>query len=185
MAERAPLAPGSYRLGPHNARLEVRTFRAGLASKAGHDLVIEVLRWRAGLTVAEGAAGALAELSADPRSFAVREGHGGAKPLSARDRAEIERNVVEKVLGERSIEFRSTRAERSGEDRLRIGGELEIAGRTREVDFELRVAADGHVEGGITLEQSRWGIEPYSALMGALRVSDSAEVTVAGRLGEP
>ena len=35
--------------GPENARLTVRTTRTGAASKAGHDLLIEVTSWSATL----------------------------------------------------------------------------------------------------------------------------------------
>ena len=35
---------------------------------------------------------------------------------------------------------------------------------------------DGRVVGGATVVQSRWGIRPYSAFFGALRLSDEVKV---------
>ena len=42
---------GNYRLGPDAGRVVVKTSRAGLAAKVGHDLELEVTRWSADITV--------------------------------------------------------------------------------------------------------------------------------------
>src|SRR5688572_14269638 len=105
------IATGTHELGPDNAMLRVKTYREGLAAKAGHDLVIEVTRWRATLNVAEDFARSSVELSADPDSLQVREGLRGVKPLTDKDRAEIRKNIDEKVLGREPIGFRSTEME--------------------------------------------------------------------------
>jgi hypothetical protein len=44
------------------------------------------------------------------------------------------------------------------------------------------IEADGRVASTIALVQSRWGIKPYRALMGALKVSDEVVVAIEGRL---
>ena len=41
---------GNFRLGPDTGRVVIKTSRAGLAAKAGHDLTIEVSRWVGGAT---------------------------------------------------------------------------------------------------------------------------------------
>jgi polyisoprenoid-binding protein YceI len=172
---------GIHRLGPDNAAIEVRTFREGVASRAGHDLVLDVTQWEATLTVAQDPARSSLELSADPRSLHVREGLHGLKPLSDRDREEVRRNIDEKVLGGRPISFRSDALElRDG--RLSVVGELTMAGETRAVSASLSVDADGHVTGTIPLLQSAWGIKPYRGLMGALKVRDAVDVVVDARL---
>ena len=38
--------------------------------------------------------------------------------------------------------------------------------------------ADGRVVGGASVVQSRWGIRPYSAFFGALKLSDEVNVDV-------
>jgi polyisoprenoid-binding protein YceI len=176
-----PIAAGTHRFGPDNATLQVRTFREGIASKAGHDLVIDVTRWEATVTVAEDAVQSTVELTADPRSLEVREGLHGIKPLTDKDRAEIRRNIDEKVLGDRPISFRSDAVEITG-DGLSARGDLTMAGTTRPVSARLAVAPDGHVTGTIPLTQSDWGIKPYRGLMGALRVRDAVEVALDARL---
>jgi polyisoprenoid-binding protein YceI len=180
-ANRTTIDP-MHRLGPDDASLVVRTYREGVAAKAGHDLIIEVRRWEA--TVETGADGSpeSVELRADPRSLHPREGLRGVKPLSDRDRREIERNIEEKVLGGEEIAFRSSDVDAGGDGRLRLRGELTIRGRSRPVDLELRVEDDGRVTGTVPLVQSDWGIKPYRGLMGALKVRDSLEVVFEGRL---
>src|SRR5687768_17888759 len=102
------LPPGRHELGPDSATLHVKTYREGVAAKVGHDLTIEVTRWEGTLDVPDDPAGARVELTADPRSFAVREGVRGVKPLTDKDRDEILKNVDEKVLHGQPIAFRST-----------------------------------------------------------------------------
>src|ERR671929_1242535 len=102
------LPAATHRLGPNNASLQVRTYREGVAAKAGHDLIIDVARWDATVEVAGDPAGWTIELNADPRSLEVREGVGGVKPLTDKDRLEIRKNIDEKILGGHPIGFRSS-----------------------------------------------------------------------------
>ncbi len=172
-----------HELGPDNATLQVKTYRDGVAQRAGHDLVIDVTDWQATVISAEDATPVRVELRADPLSLRVRDGHGGAKPLSDKDRGDIAKNIDKKVLGSEAIEFRSNDVVRPGDDgRLRVRGELRIAGTTRPLSFDLNMGPDGRVEGTIPLKQSDWGIKPYSALMGALKVRDDVEVVLEARL---
>lgn len=161
------------RLGPDDGRLEVRTFREGLAQRVGHDLVIEVSSWKATLEADPDGTLAGVRLEADPRSLEVREGRNGVKPLTAGDRRDIQRTIDSTVLCGMPIEFASS------EVRPRVGGatvrgELTLAGATRPLDFEVTLAQ--RLSSTVSLRQSDWGIEPYRAFMGALRVRDDVEV---------
>jgi polyisoprenoid-binding protein YceI len=176
------LAPGTYTFGPDAASIQVKTYRQGVASRAGHDLIIEVTRWEATLTVGEDPTGTTIELTADPRSLEVREGLHGVKPLSDKDRAEIRKNIDAKVLGGAPINFRSSRVEPVDDTRLSVSGNLDMAGETRPVSFELTVDEQGAVAGSAALTQSEWQIKPYTALMGALKVRDELDVVCAGKL---
>ena len=177
------LAAGRHRIGAADSSLAVKTYREGVASKIGHDLVLEVGRWRATVEIAADPADSAIELSADPDSLEVREGVGGVKPLSDADREEILENIDQKVLRGEPIEFRSS-AVRIGPDgeRLEVEGELSIAGRTHPLATELEIGADGRLHGTIGLTQSDWKIKPYSGLMGALKVRDRVDVVIDARL---
>ncbi len=173
------LQTGIHTLGPDNATLRVRTGRHGAAAKAGHDLVLEVTAWQATLDVGEDVGQVKLELAADPRSLRVREGRGGVQPLSEDDKADIHKTIDDDVLRGGAVEFQSTAVEAAdGGARLRVNGDLDIAGTRRPLTFELSVGSDGQVSGSASVKQTDWGIKPYSALFGALKVTDEVEVEV-------
>ena len=177
------LQAGIHKFGPGNAALRVKTGRQGAAAKAGHDLVIDVTSWGATLDVGEDRRHVSLELNADPESLRIREGTGGVQPLSDEDRVEIQQTIDDEVLKGAPIEFRSSEVGTAdGGRRLSASGDLNMAGSSHRVEFELSVSSKGEVSGGATLRQTDWGIKPYSALFGALKVADEVEVVVEARL---
>jgi polyisoprenoid-binding protein YceI len=188
-AHRAPtitlvsLRAGIHELGPDTASLVVKTYREGLAARAGHDLILDVRQWEATLEVGEDLSDSSLQLHADARSLYPREGLRGVKPLTDKDRDDVRKNIDEKLLGGEPISFRSSAVEAAdGGGRLKVRGELTIRGQSRPAGFELSVGADGHLTGTAHLVQSEWGIKPYRGLMGALKVRDSVEVVFDGVL---
>jgi polyisoprenoid-binding protein YceI len=174
------LQAGKYKLGPDNATLRVKTGRHGAAAKAGHDLVIEVKSWEATLNIDDDAASSSVELTADPTSLHVVKGEGGMQALGDDDRADIRKSIDKDVLKKKSISFTSSSVSESNGD-LAVSGELELGGKSKPVDFV--VSGDGgSVTGSATFKQSDWGIKPYSALFGALKVNDEVTVEVDGNL---
>jgi polyisoprenoid-binding protein YceI len=177
------VATGSHKLGPDSARLQVKTYREGVAAKVGHDLVIDVRRWEATVDIAADRARSSVELSADSRSMEVREGLRGVKPLTDKDRGEIRRNIDEKVLHGQPISFRSSAVRLvDGDALLVVEGELTMCRSTRPITVKLIIDGEGRVSGTIPLAQSSWGIKPYRGLMGALRVRDELEIVIAAHL---
>ncbi|WP_188187914.1 YceI family protein [Nonomuraea sp. SYSU D8015] len=172
------LHDGRFTAGPETGRLLIRTGRSGLGAKAGHDLTLEATRWQADITLAGGdPAASSVTVSVDPESFEIRQATGGVKPLTDADRAEIQKNVREKILHTRShpeITFRSTRIAGKAES-FSVDGDLTLAGTTRPITVNARLEGD-RVQGTATVVQSRWGIRPYSALFGALRLRDEVEI---------
>jgi hypothetical protein len=161
-------------LGPENGTLTVRTGKGGAAAKAGHNLRMEVTKWSASLDLGEQPSLAL---SADPRSLRVVEASGGAIPLGDAERAAIPQTIDEEVLRGAPIEFRSTEVAVDG-GRIDVHGQLALFGAERPVAFTLDLGADGHLEGNARVRQSDWGVKPYSALFGTLKVADEVEVAV-------
>jgi hypothetical protein len=164
----------AQRFGPDNARLTLRTSRKGAASKAGHDLLIEVGSWAATLDLEAQPA---LTLTADSRSLRVLEGTGGVKSLDEDDKANIAKTIDDEVLKGCAIEFRSSHVERRPDGGLNVTGELELGGRRAPVAFELS-NRDGRLTGAATVTQTAHGIKPYSALFGALKVADEVQVAV-------
>ncbi|HZR50268.1 MAG TPA: YceI family protein [Streptosporangiaceae bacterium] len=161
---------GTYQLGPAAGRVAIRTGRAGLAARAGHDLLIEVTRWTASVTVGDDLASASVTAELDLGSLAVREGTGGAKPLTAKDRADIEK-TMSKILGAGSATFTSTRVAESA-----VEGSVTYRGRTMPLRLEVTEASAARFRGTASVAQTAFGITPYTGFFGALKLRD--EVTV-------
>jgi hypothetical protein len=161
--------------------LVVRTYRDGVAQRVGHDLVIDVGRWWAKIEVGDDGAPTSIAFEVDPISLAVREGLGGVKPLTEKDRAGIGKDIDEKILRGRPISFTSSALEQAGEQLTAIG-QLTLVGISRPASFQLHLSSDGHVTSTLPVNQSEWGIKPYRAFMGALKVRDTVEVVLDARL---
>jgi YceI-like domain len=168
----------TYRLGPENGSLTVKTGRTGVAAKAGHDLLIDVTAWEATLDLGEPASIAL---GADTASLRVREGTGGMQALGDDDKANIEQTIGDEILKGERVEFRSTAVQADG-GQLGVRGELMLVGTTAPIAFDVTVGDDGTVRGSAVVKQSDWGIAPYSTLFGTLKVVDEVEVELVATL---
>ena len=161
------------RLGPATATCEVFTQREGVLAGVGHDLKLSVERF---------------EIDADRRKVvarfdaasvrvvaAMRGGNEDPRALSDRDRAEIERNIVRDVLEAHrypEITFVSTEVLAG-----RVRGTLTLHGREMSGEFPFE-EADGRCVANVDLDVRRFGIRPYSAMLGALRVAPTVRVVV-------
>jgi len=170
------LTEGTYELGPDAGRLLLKTSRSGLGRRAGHDLTIEATRWSGTATVGADAASSSVEVTVEVDGLEVREGAGGVLPLSDSDRTEIRKNLRKVLQSDRhpAIAFEAGGASGTPEE-FTVEGELTIAGRAQ--SLTLRGGEqDGRITGGATVRQSRWGIKPYSAFFGALKLADDVEI---------
>jgi len=174
---------GIHRVGPDNATLSVRTGRAGAAAKAGHDLVIHVTSWEATLELGEDPATTSVELTADATSLRVHEGTGGMKALGDDDVANIHQTIDDDVLKRRDITFHSTGAQSAPDgNSINVQGDLTLVGKTQPISFDLAIGDGGTLGATAVVKQTAWGMKPYSALFGALKVSDEVEVVLDGHL---
>jgi hypothetical protein len=168
---------GNYRLGPGAGRVIVKTSRAGLAAKVGHDLELEITRWSADITVPGdddgGLAAATISAELDLGSLTVRAGSGGARPLTDSDRRDIE-STMRKILPGGTATFRSTRIIASAAGGA-IEGTLTLNGRSQPARLQVANPARGRYRGAAPVVQSAFGIKPYSGFFGALKLRD--EVT--------
>jgi hypothetical protein len=164
---------GTHTIGPSNGSLKVKTGKEGAASKAGHNLVLGVNSWEA---TVEGGDSPSIKLTADPGSLEVIEGSGGAKPLTDDDKKDIKKSIGDKVLGSSEITFQSSEVT-DGEAK----GDLSIAGKSSSVTVPLNVSGD-KISGSVKLSQKDFGIKKFSALMGALKVTDEVTVEYEGSL---
>jgi polyisoprenoid-binding protein YceI len=184
------LATGSYAIGPATGALTVHTGRGGFGARAGHDLVIEVTRWTGTAHIdADRIEASSVEVVVEATSLEVREGKGGALPLLAINKSEIAKTIDKVLNTERhpEIRFRSAAVAPTA-DGFSVHGNLTIAGVTRPA--ELTVSVDLHAgrpRGTVTTTviQSDFGIKPYSAMLGALKVLDPVEIRAEVQLAQP
>ena len=165
---------GTRKLGPHNARLTVHTKRTGRVAKAGHDLTIEVRAWEGTLDLGDKPS---VSLVVESTSFKVVEGSGGIQALDDDDKANIEQTIDDEVLLKRKIKFQSTEVKADG-NRLTVRGDLRLMMNSRPLTFDLELSDDGRLTGGAVVTQSDWGMKPYTALFGSLKVADEVEVRI-------
>jgi YceI-like domain len=147
-------------------QLWIYTYKEGLLSRVAHDLRLRATRLSLRLQGEE------LELRVEASSLMVEgvmaEGQLRPSELSARDRAEVERTAREAVLQAGRYPQICYRGRWVGSG---LSGELELRGRraSLQVPAEER---DGRLIGEVELRPSLWGIEPYTAMLGALRVQD-------------
>lgn len=155
----------------------IYTYKEGLLSAVAHDLQIRVQDFAITL---DDAAWHL-EARFDAASLRVvgvmRDGVVHPDELGDADKRTIEQNIVRDVLqADRhpDVRFTSTVAEACG-DALTVGGTLALHGATRPLVIPVRRDAGGW-SAEVHLHQPDFGIRPYRAMLGTLRVR--AEVVV-------
>ena len=159
------------RLGPPAASCRVLVFRDGLLSALGHDLEIDVTRFDVRVDETRRTADASFDAASLRVVRASRDGVELPGTPSERDRRTIEDTIRRDVLDSPhhpEIRFRTTRVV-VREDGFEVSGRLALRGHEREIRLTLRRVGDRD-ESEVPLEQPEFGIEPYRAFLGALRI---------------
>ena len=149
----------------------VFTYKEGLLSAVAHDLKIKVGGWRVEVDAARSAIVA----SFDPTTLSVvcamRDGREAPGVISSKDAQKIDASIQTDVLAakqHREIRFCSTQVSEEGTGYV-VDGELTLAGRTRSVRAQVR-REGAELVTELRLHQPDFGIKPFSALFGALKV---------------
>jgi len=164
----------------------IKTSRAGLAAKAGHDLVLEMTRWSARVEIPGEESGGLTAASVtaqlDLGSLTVREGTGGARPLTDSDRRDIVA-TMRGILGDGTASYSSSRILRFGAGGA-IEGTLTLNGKSQPARLQLTEPKPGTYRGTTAVTQSAFGIKPYSGFFGALKLRDEITVEIEADLNQ-
>jgi len=176
-----PEAATRYAIDATKSFIEVHTGSGGLLSALGHDHKMMVRRL-SGSVLADPAdlASASVVLEMDAGSLAVVDDD------SAKDRAEIEREMNEHVLEvskHPTIRFDGRKVESTptvdGAFDLVVSGELSLHGKLRRIRVpgRLTVREDSlRFVGRFALLQTDYGIEPTSAVGGTVKVADKVRI---------
>jgi polyisoprenoid-binding protein YceI len=168
---------GHHRVEPEHGRLVVRTFREGLAAGVGHDLVLEITSWSADVTVADDDTSVAATI--DLGTLVVRSGHGGAKALSDRDRRDIGHTARTLLETDRdpNAKFVATKVTRTDDGGV-IMGTLTVRGKDNPFSLDASETEPSHYKATGSLRLTDYGIKPYTAFFGALKLKDQVEIEV-------
>jgi len=157
----------------------VFTFKEGLLSPVAHDLRLRVERWSLTWDPAARSLEAIFQAGSLAVDTVMRDGRPAPGVIDAKDKGKIEKNIREDVLASArhpEIRFRATVP--AGAVPGTISGELELAGRRRALSIKvLQEGASWVAEA--TIHQPDWGIKPFSAMLGTLKVKPDVRVRVA------
>ena len=160
MSERKPL----------DGSVEVLTFKEGLLSRVAHDLCLRV--GEVELLADDTSVEARFACSSLRVLHAVREGAPDTQALSEKDRAQVEENIRDKVLQSKKFPeaiFKGAVENQANE--YRIAGQLSLHGQSHPVEVRAN-REGGRIRGQVEIQPSRWGIVPFKAMLGAIKLQD-------------
>jgi polyisoprenoid-binding protein YceI len=165
------------KLDARSARCTVFVYREGLLAAVGHDLKLAVTEF----TVDVDWTKKTVQAQFDARSIKVQcamvDGRERSGEPGEVDRRKIEGNIARDVLqADRypTISFESTRVQ-SSTDGYSVEGRLSLHGTEKSIAFVAKVH-DQRATVRIGLEQTDFGIRPFSAMMGALRIKPRVDI---------
>jgi YceI-like protein len=167
-----------------NSECRVFVRRAGLLAAVGHDLELRATELAIDVDVAALHVRARVPARALEVVDAVEGRERQPGKLSAKDKAQIQENIANDVLEVKrfpAIEFESTRVE-PAPDGYRVHGRLSLHGQTRALTFMAK-RSGARLSGEVGIHQPDFGIEPYRALGGTLRIRP--DVSVVFELPDP
>jgi polyisoprenoid-binding protein YceI len=158
-----------------NGECFVFTSKEGLLSRAAHDLKIRVEQFE--IRVEDTSRAIKATFDASSLRLVSARFDGREEDLPARDVEKIHNHIVKDVL--HSAEFPEVRFESSSveaaDNGFRVEGSLTLHGRTRPVSADVRAEGDRWVT-DISLHQPDFGIKPFRALFGTIRIKPDVRV---------
>jgi polyisoprenoid-binding protein YceI len=158
----------------------VFTFKEGLLSPVAHDLRLRVGSFS--IEVTDGA-GSI-EASFDTGSLSVdtpmKDGAPNPSALSAADKLKIAEQIREDVLHSArhpAAKFRSSSVTLRADGGYDLVGELTLHGVTKPLAVHTRLV-QGRQQLELTLHQPDFGITPYRAMLGTLRIRADVQLRV-------
>jgi polyisoprenoid-binding protein YceI len=135
-----------------------------------------VTSWSASIVSSDGARTTI-EMTVDGGSLQVLEGHGGMQKLGDDDKVDIAKTIDDEVLKREQITFRSTSVTPADDGTgLSVQGDLSLHGHSHPLAVDVVLNGDGSLSAESVIKQSDWGMKPYSALYGALKVADDVRI---------
>ncbi|MFN7131142.1 MAG: YceI family protein [Myxococcales bacterium] len=167
------------RYDARTAEVNVYSFKEGALSSLAHDLKLRVNAFELDVDPESGAVRATLDAASLAVVCTMNGGREAASLLGPAQFDEIARNVRTAVLHADRFPAITLTARREG---AALVGELELHGVRRPIRGTLR-EAEGSIEADFELDQRDFGITPYKALLGALKVQP--RIRVVARVPRP
>lgn len=187
----APAGPRTFVINAGKSQLVIQVFKDGAAAALAHDHTVHATEL-AGEIVADQATPSASKvnITAQTKSLInddpqVRKQFGLDPAMPEKDRI----SVNESMKGEDqlhvskypTITFSSTSVETSADGKITLVGDFTLRGVTKKLKLPIRVKVVGDTvvgDGKVRFKQSDWGMEPYSAFLGAVRNKDEVVLNV-------
>lgn len=170
----------TYNAQNANIQVFVRRQSGTLLSRMGHDIKLRVSRFQIDADFAHGQVSAhIDAASLEPVDAITWDDKQETGALNEGDRHEIKQKLNNDVLEvERypTIEFEASSVE-STDTGWHVVGSLELHGQAHEVEFDV-VGESGRARVETVVDHTDYGIEPYSAMLGSLKVAPELYVRV-------
>ncbi len=174
---------GSYSLNRNSGKLFVYTFKEGLLSKIAHDLLIDVTDFKANVNVPkDGFSSGSLEVEFQANSLkvdcAMKNGERQPETLKEKDIADIEKDMFKKVLHpdqHPTVKFCSKEIQEK-EGGYSVKGDLSLHGTTKPIEFDIETPSDNNLKGGFAVLQKDYGVKPFKAMMGTLKVKNEIKI---------
>lgn len=162
-----------------NADVFIYSFKDGVLAKLAHDLKMKVERFS--LNVDDASKKIEATFDATTVKVVARRKDGQDDPhgFNMIELGTINSNIEKDVLESKKfpeVRFVSTNVTQEG-DGYRVQGDLTLHGKTRSIAATVRPQGNRWFT-EVRLHQPDYGIKPYSAMMGALKVQADIIVSV-------
>lgn len=164
----------------NNAECFVFTFKEGLLSPIAHDLRIKITRFSIQVDEAAGTLSATFDTSSLRVDTPMKDGKENPSALSDGDKEKIAGQIREDVLHSSKhpeARFQSRSLQKQGDGSYAIEGDLTLHGTTKAISGRTTLSG-GKQQLDLTLHQPDYGITPYKAMMGTLKIQADVKIRV-------
>lgn len=163
-----------------NAECFVFTFKDGLLSPLAHDLRIKVTRFSLQVDDAAGSLSATFDTSSLRVDTPMKDGKENPSALNDSDKEKIAGQIRDDVLHSSKhpeARFQSRSVQKQADGGYAIEGDLTLHGTTKAISARTSPSG-GKQQLELTLHQPDFGITPFKAMMGTLKIQPDVKIRV-------
>jgi polyisoprenoid-binding protein YceI len=156
------------------------TFKEGLLSPMAHDLRIKVTSFSIEVDDAKTSVVASFDTTSLRVDTPMKDGAENPSALSAADKEKIAGQIRDDVLHSSkhpTATFRSSAVTPRGDGGYDLAGDLTLHGVTKRIQAQTQLVG-GRQQLDLTLNQPEFGITPYKAMLGTLKIQPDVKIRV-------